>query len=444
LALSPFSSKLIQKSIILLGSLNLKPNRRKPELTLIQLKPYPQNLIPHLPEILPLIQDVGKQDPSDFALHLKKESLPVPVSDVATLLDCYQRAEIKFPDIHKPGMLYTKKSIEQSSGQALITYKKLLFSGNRAVDLTGGLGMDTLFLSKKYNEVTYIERDENVLEIARHNHSIQHIQNVTYVCADAESWLESYTGPPFDLIYIDPSRRTDEKRAFLLKDCEPDVRVIYPFLDQFAKELAAKVSPMYDITQLQREIPDIFDIYVISVQSEVKEVLVVSKPGQTPGEYEGLLHVVMLNKKGWLISELASGLEVEDACEVADQPGLFLYEPDPAIIKAGQSKSLARSLGFKMLNYGTDYLTSNDDFPGFSGKKYAISDVLLYKPRQIKIYLQEHQLTNVHIHKRDFPHPVDLLFKKFDLKMGEQAHLFFTKNADGELIVIVGELVDKN
>lgn len=405
------------------------------------MKPFPLNLIPHMDEILPVIQENIHANPSDFSLKLKPGSLPVPARDVAHLLDCYQRAAIKFPNLHTPGMLYTRKAIEQSTGEAVLQYKRLLFSGERAVDLTGGLGMDTDILASSCDEVVYVEREETLMQVARHNHGIIGYENITHVHADAETWLKLHEGEVFDLIYIDPSRRDEKGRHFLLKDCEPDVRLLYPLLDKMARKLIIKVSPMYDLTRLKRELPDIQDIYIISVSGEVKEILVVCIPGGIDEDKERLQIVVMLDRSGKMISEMGSGLYKGDNCEVASKPCLFLYEPDPAIIKAGQTKPLASLLGFYLLNHTTDYLTSDDDFPAFSGKKYAILDVLPYKPRQVSAYLAEKNITNVHIHKRDFPQSVEELYKRFSLRMGEDAHLFFTKDADGGLIMIVAEPV---
>lgn len=405
--------------------------------------PFPLNVKHHFDVLLPVLEANASITPSDFALRIKPSELPIPVADVAHLLDCYQRARDKFPNIHRPKLLYTRKALEQSSSEALVKYKSNLIQGDIAVDLTGGLGMDTFALSGQFKKVIYVEKDPNVLEIARHNHEVLGCQNITYVCEDAETWLNSCSGTKFDLMYIDPSRRNEHGRQFLLKDCEPDVRMILPQLYSLTKKLVVKVSPLYDITQITRELPDIVTIEVISVHNEVKEILVHCTLQEISEEREIRIKAVRLDKLGQMIS--MHDVEIDQssyAIETAEQVGNYLYEPDVAIIKAGITTSVGSVFNLQRVSDNSIYLTSEEFCPIFPGKSYEVSAILPYKSKHIAAYLWERQLEAVHIHKRDFPLKPEELFKKFNLRMGDQAHLFFTKDADGALIMICAQLVE--
>jgi len=404
---------------------------------------FPLNLRDHLDALLPILDAHATVSPSDFALRIKSTDLPVSVADAAHLLDCYQRASQKFPGIHRQGLLYTRKALEQSTGEALIRYKTELFEGAIAVDLTGGLGMDTLSLSQNFKNVIYVEKDPIVMEIAKHNHTILGCRNITHVCEDAEVWLNSCTGTKFDLIYADPSRRNDTGRQFLLKDCEPDIRELLPLLDKLTKRLLVKVSPLYDIKQLTRELPNIQNIEVISVQNEVKEILISCLFHGTPDE-EGMgIKAVRLDKQGNHLSVHGGGIDDREyPLPTASEIGNYLYEPDAAIIKAGMTAAVASIFYLEKINPNTIYLTSEELCPVFPGKTYEIMDVLPYKSKMIAAYLWENNLEAVHIHKRDFPLKPEELFKKFHLRMGDQAHLFFTKSPDGTHIMISAQLLD--
>lgn len=397
---------------------------------------FPLNLIPHLDSLLPVLEKYAGTNPHDFALTFDKKYSSVNAADAAHLLDCYQRAKQKYPCIHKPGMLYTRTAIEQSTGEALLRFKSGRFTGKTAADLTGGLGMDTLFLSTNFEEVLYLECNRTLAETAAHNHSLLNVSNIRHITRDAIDWLRGYSGPIFDLVYIDPSRRNERQRVFLLKDCEPDILRIYPDLKRISKKLLIKLSPLYDITRLQLELPDASDIYVISAAGEVKEILAEINSESHPNHKNCRIHAVLLDKLGHVQTELKYRRNHQPDYQIADKPGRFLYEPDPAIIKAGLSTFYAEKANLSMLNYGTDYMTGDTDITDYPGKRFRIMQTLPYKPRVVKKYLQEQNLTGVHIHKRDFPLQPEQLFKKFGLKMGEQGHLFFTKNADGELILI--------
>lgn len=400
---------------------------------------FPVSVIPFLSDVLPVLREHSSMSPADFAMKVKPESLPIPVSDAARMLDCYQRASQKFPNIHKEGMLYTRKAIEQSTGEAVMIVKKKLFKGDTALDLTGGLGMDTICLADTFKNVTYVEKNAIVCKTASHNHSLLGYENIWHFESDAEEWLKKNKETGFDLIYIDPSRRDSNKRFFLLKDCEPDVRLLYPLLDTRTRLLAVKVSPLYDILQLTREIPAIKDIYVISVNGEVKEVLSVSEPQETNMAQEPTVHAVALDKLGNVTATVSAKLNDAMAAKMANEPLGFLYEPDAAIIKAGLTDKYASISGVKKLNRGSDYLTSEKLIPNFCGKTFLITAVIPFKPRSIKQFLKEQNIEKVMMHKRDFPQTVDVLYKKFGLSMGNQAHLFFTKHSDGSLMMLVAE-----
>lgn len=400
---------------------------------------FPVSVIPFLSDVLPVLREYHSMSPADFAMKVKPDSLPIPVADAARLLDCYQRASQKFPTLHREGMLYTRKAIEQSTGEAVMTFKKRLFKGDTAIDLTGGLGMDSIFLADEFENVTYVEKDAVVCKAASHNHKLLGYDNIRHYESDAEEWLKQKKNTVFDLIYIDPSRRDSNKRFFRLRDCEPDVRLLYPILDTRTRLLVVKVSPLYDIQQLTREIPAIRDIYVISVNGEVKEVLSVSEPQEMVADEEPTVHAVALDKQGNETEKVSAKLNESTPADTAIEPMGFLYEPDATIIKAGLTEKYAVKLGIKKLNQGSDYLTSDKLIPDFCGKKFLITAVIPFKPRIIKQFLKEQQIEKVMIHKRDFPQTVDVLYKKFGLSMGNQAHLFFTKHADGGLIMLVAE-----
>ena len=88
-----------------------------------------------------------------------------------------QAAEKKLPSWTKiEGVVYPAKlSMEQCSSEQTACYKhqlvkRLLPKGRqKMVDLTGGFGIDFSFLAKLFEEADYVEQNETLCEIARHN-----------------------------------------------------------------------------------------------------------------------------------------------------------------------------------------------------------------------------------------------------------------------------------
>ena len=99
-------------------------------------------------------------------------------------------------------------SCEQCSSELTATYKASLMANGqkRMADLTGGYGVDTYFLSERFEHTDYVEQNAELCRIAEHNFQFK-IQNSKFKIhnSSAEEFLAS-TGQ-YDLIFLDPARR---------------------------------------------------------------------------------------------------------------------------------------------------------------------------------------------------------------------------------------------
>ena len=180
-----------------------------------------------------------------------------------------QKIKLKIPlffstdDILYPIQL----SLEQSSSQSTAYYKSTLCEGNTLVDLTGGFGIDCYFMAENFSQVTYVERDAELCELARHNFKALGRKNIDVIHADSEKHLAQME--KVDWIYIDPARRSESgKKVFFLSDCDPDVSALAPLLLEKADKVMIKLSPMLDITATVSELPTTAEIHIISVENE--------------------------------------------------------------------------------------------------------------------------------------------------------------------------------
>ena len=96
------------------------------------------------------------------------------------------------------------------------------------VDLTGGMGVDTAFLSDNFDKTYYVEMQEELCEIAKHNFKILN-KNIEVVNDNAEHFLTICD--EVDCIYLDPARRDEYGRKMVsLLDCSPDVVELHDIL----------------------------------------------------------------------------------------------------------------------------------------------------------------------------------------------------------------------
>ena len=140
------------------------------------------------------------------------------------------------------------------------------------VDLTGGMGVDTSFLSDNFDETIYVESQAELCELAEHNFKVLK-KNIKVVNAKAEDFLTQCG--EVDCIYLDPARRDEYGRKMVsLHDCSPDVAELQDLLFEKTNTVIVKLSPMLDIDIIKKELKNIKEIHVVAVKNECKEVLV--------------------------------------------------------------------------------------------------------------------------------------------------------------------------
>ena len=372
-------------------------------------------------------------DPAAFAMQFHGRT-ELPVRAMAEQLACRQKAVKKLPTLSQHNLLYTPLALEQASGERTASYKASFLSGKRAIDLSGGLGVDTMFLARTFQEVLYCERDSLLCAVVEHNLKVSGIDNVTIKSGDSISLLEEYPDDSFDWIFVDPARREEGRRSIALEAASPDVVASHDVLLRHAQRVCIKASPALEISGLKKLLPALHTIVVVSVDCECKEILLLLERAYPA---DGLVQVnaVCLNAESEEITEVFGGNG--DAPRVVGAAVKeYLYEPDPAIIKARLSAVLAADLGLEFVNKSVDYLTADRKIEAFPGRTFRVVECVPYKPKSFRTFLERHAITGASIQRRDFPLSAEELRKKYRLFESERAFLFFTKDATGHPLCI--------
>lgn len=279
----------------------------------------------------------------------------------------------------------TRKGFSEDSCD-LVDKKRIL------VDLTGGMGVDTSFLSDNFDKTFYVEMQEELCDIARHNFKILN-KNIEVVNDNAEHFLT--TCDEVDCIYIDPARRDEYGRKMVsLHDCSPDVAELQDVLLEKAKTVIVKLSPMLDIDVVKKELKNIKEIHIVAVRNECKEILVICqrdnettrqqeletqrrKDAKTQsGENSATLSLcdsatsLTISatdlRENWNFS-FTEDEERDAQWTLADSVGKYLYEPGVACMKAGCFKLLSQKFNIDKLHRNSHLYTSDElvaDFPG--------------------------------------------------------------------------------
>jgi hypothetical protein len=383
------------------------------------------------PEVLDLIGAHLHDDPSEFAMRFHGRT-DLPVRAMAEQIACRKRAALKLPLLSLFPLLYTRLGLEQASGERAAEWKAGLMAGRRLIDLTGGLGIDSIFFARRFETVVYCERDPVLAELAGYNRRMIGLKNVESRVGESSEILESYPDNAFDWVFVDPARREEGKRSVGLEYSSPDVVRLHDRMLRIAPKVCVKASPALEIKDLQAKLPALSSVMVVSVDGECKEILLMLDRTHSSG-VKPSVRAVCLGEHPF---EIGSQEHVAVGRVVAAVPGLWLYEPDAAIIKSRLTGELAHSLNLEFLNGSVDYLTSERFVGDFPGRVFRVEECMPFKPKSFGPFLGSRGITGAAIQRRDFPLSSDEIRKKYRLRESSEVYLFFTKSAEGSPVCL--------
>ncbi len=362
-------------------------------------------------------------------LVLKGSPFPgIESKELAEQIQSRSKCKAKLPTwFQTEGIYYPKKiHVEQSSSEITASYKAGLVTGSELIDLTGGMGVDSFYFSKKVAQVTHCEVDRELHEIAEHNFKALGACNVHCHHVEGIQWLQEQSRSA-SWLYVDPSRRDTKKgKVFLLEDCQPDVTRHQELLFGSADNLLLKLSPMMDIQAACRQLRFIRQIHVVAVDNEVKELLLLLNKG-----YEGKIqvHTINFTKNGVERFEAPQSANVRSSYS---DPLKYLYEPNAAILKAGFFNEVSDQLNVYKLHDNSHLYTSNDliEFPG---RRFLVQAHGKYDPKRLR---REYPLAKANITTRNFRESVAAIRKRSGIAEGGDDYLFFTTGPDNRALVI--------
>lgn len=354
-------------------------------------------------------------------------------------IEGWQKARHKLPSLAQTeGWQWPKRlSMEQCSSEETARLKRRIAgSVRRGADLTGGFGIDSYYLSEGAEEWHYVEMQEALCRTAAHNFGLTD-RRISVHHTTAEQFLEEM--PKMDLLFLDPARRDGHGgKVFRLQDCTPDLTQLYPALMEKTERLMVKLSPMLDLQEALRHLPDAREVYIISIRNEVKELLIVCRESQPAAAMEiAAVNLLPARGPGQPMREEVFRFREEDEATASaellsssDSLSGYLYEPNAAILKAGAFRLISARFGFRKLAVSTHLYHSEqllDDFPGRAFRITGIAD----KSNQKSLSGQQ-----ANILTRNYPLRPEELKKKLKLKDGGERYVIGARLGDKPVLLL--------
>ena len=380
------------------------------------------------PEIQKFINDHLDDQPAE--LMLRASQYPNwPMKAIVEQIMSKRKAKSKLPDWYSTeNLIYPSVlSMEQCSSQKAAEYKSSLVSGNSIVDLTGGFGVDTFYLSKRFKETVHVEMNLALSTLVKHNYSTL-TSRINTINDTAEKYLADMD--PVDLIYIDPARRdASDRKVVFLEDYSPNVIELMPQLLVKGKQILIKVSPMLDIKKALADLRFVKEVHVLALNNEVKELLFLLE-----GTEDLSPKVKAVNFSNDHFETFIFDYSTEESSEPDFSEVLaYIYEPNAAIMKAGAFKSIAQRFELKKLHVNTHLYTSDFLMSGFPGRTFKVVSELSLNKKKLKKQLNSEQ---ANITTRNYPMSVKEIRTKTGLKEGGAAYVFATTDISSKRVLL--------
>ncbi len=337
--------------------------------------------------------------------QLRQEFPDELVRKALTLVDLRKKAVAKFSRAEH--MWFDRTGYEQATPELVAAHKAQRFSGT-VWDFCCGIGGDAIALAARAT-VRAVDVNPSACLWTEWNAQAYGVHDsIETVRASIED-VPQRDG----LLHIDPDRRPGPQgRTLRLEDAVPPLPVLRQLMSEF-RGGAVKFSPAGNFMD---KFPG-SEIELISLRGECKEATIWF--GELAGRH--LFRATMLPS-----GETIAGHPLESIAQQRP-PGRFLYDPDPAIVRAGLVDVLAESRGLARLDSEEEYLTSDELVTTSFARAFEVLDVTPNNPRDYRRAVAHAEFGQIEIKCRHVPVDAQKIRRKLPLNGIQPGVLVFAR-----------------
>ncbi|MEX1230540.1 MAG: class I SAM-dependent methyltransferase [Planctomycetaceae bacterium] len=358
------------------------------------------------PELLTEVESVRG---SEFAAQDRlRRRFPVPlVQGAFALWDLRRKAESKFSRAHE--MWFDRVGLEQATGEQIARHVAQRYSG-RIYDFCCGIGGDSLALAER-GEVIAVDYNPAQCLRTRWNAEaygvadrVQPICSAVEDISDRSGWLR-----------IDPDRRPGAgRRSIRVEEMQPAYAILLPWMQEFPGG-SIKLSPA---SNFLGKFPGT-EIELVSLNGECKEATV---------WFGGLAGVDAFRATVLPSGESIAGHPLSYRAEISPLLA-YIYDPDPAVVRAGLVDMLAETLNLKRLDDAEEYLTSSQPVVSPFVQTFAVHAELPNHLPDVRAHFRSHPFREVEIKCRHLSIDASRIRRQLELKGSEPGVILFAKTA---------------
>jgi hypothetical protein len=366
----------------------------------------------------------------DFLSHFQTlcrrypPQLARPALEIAILRG---EAGVKFPFAER--MYFTREALQQASSWQVSTYRARRYHGFDAlIDLGCSVGGDTLALAEVAPTMG-IDQDPLRLCMAQENvRSMNPSHEVSFLQADLLSPIPISPIHSSSALFFDPARRAGGRRLYSVKDYRPPLSVVHDWLPKYPA-VGVKISPGVHLDELAGYEAE---LEFIAWRGKLKEAALWFGPLRTTSRRATILpgpHT------------LSSENDFQRSPPLAiSEPRSYIYEPDPAILRAGLVRDLGVQLEAVQLDPEIAYLTAERRLPTPFARAWVVEDWFPFGLKRLRAYLRGKGVGRVTVKKRGSPIKPEELIRELRLS-GDAERVVFLTHLQGKPITIIAQSV---
>jgi len=313
-------------------------------------------------------------------------------------------------------MLFTRAGLEQASSELAARHAATRFASAGVVaDLCCGIGGNLVALAAAGTDgrrVIGVDSDPVSLEFARHNVFVYAPSaRAAFVCADVKNLRLTGVGA----VFIDPARRDGQRRL-------PAGHYLPPLswclgLAEAVPRVGIKAAP-----GLRRDlVPQGWETEFVAIGRELKEALLWSPTLAGPTSRATIL------PSGDTLTR-AEGTSADPTPLAA--PGAYLFDPNPAVTRAGLVAELASQLRAWQIDPMIAFLSSDEPTLTPFARTLRVVESAPWHEKRFAARLSELGIGAADIRRRGLAGDVDLIHRRLGLKGPGAAVLVLTRVAN--------------
>ncbi|MDR6940097.1 class I SAM-dependent methyltransferase [Arcanobacterium hippocoleae] len=358
------------------------------------------------------------------------------ISSALTQIRLRAKALAKFPSAMAAQMLFTADGLEQATRHSIsqLHASHFIHHNIRTItDLGCGIGADSIAFAEAGIGVKAIEIDSATATAAQHNLSRYNHAELIH----ADGTRIDFSTLKTDAIWLDPARRLHGKRINDPERWQPSLSQAISFGRKF-KAAGIKIAPGISYQNLPS------DAFVTWISTDGNLLDAVIWLGGAAPDSGRAAWVIAAGMDGTCVVNKLTDTKTDPSNEPVFLPPRelrdFIYEPDPAIMRAGLIYRVAEEFDLAPVSARIAYLSTDKEIASPFLSKFKVLEVLPLNPKKARKRLHDLAIGSVEIKKRGTDIAPEVFRKALNLdRTQKKSATLFATQILGKHVLIIAE-----